>query len=1268
MAALLMWVMVLTQLSGMTVRADAIVQQNQLVLTLGADLTAEQKAYILQYFGISEDQVTVITVTNADERSQLGNLISEEQIGTHTLSCALVRTTSSGGIQVKTANMNYVTSNMIASTLSTSGVYNCEVLTAAPMEVSGTGALTGVVMAYENAIGAELDTEKKALANEELVITGEIADTVGQDQATLVVNDIKIHIVRDQITDEQEVNQVVDQVIETTSQAAQTAAAEQGNAAPAALGQVEHEKLYSFGQKFSKMNYRYQDMQRTLERVTYNVAKSSGIDDPITDTFSTIDEETALDPNSILLNTDDQVLGDDALINATNSAALGDHPADEIPVFTGEVTVEEAGKVQAERFISGTDNVSYRDVNGSYAMMDLNGNLLTEAVYRDDFYEADGYITASLNADGKQGVLDMGGAVVVPFTYDVTRVIGEKWAAGIMLKEATENDYDYVSVAGYYQIDTMDIYYLNGQGEGQKVGTIGRSQTAGLEALGDYLNIQDENGAVATYDPQFQVVANPEYSWDFGSFDEMEMLAERISNSLGYSVYTFYGNYAMIRDFNTSKCGVVDTYGNIIIPMEFDDIEGWSDRFMSRGYFSAEQNGKFVFVTAGGNVTGSFDYSPDDVRTYGMSAKYEAPDGSISILAGDGVETNLGSGYESVDSISASKGMFWTATSDYRSYDLYDWHGNLLMQGMGEYSISANGNYMIVQDGYTSSTLYRINGAAEVDIVSSAGAAQEIEATVGESASMEAYTGDPTIQDLGTAPGVTFIDGTNLLVMTTAGEAYALVDLAGNQLTEEKYAAFEETDGWLKADVKDGDTDKYGVLAMDGTEIIPCQYDELKILGEHWVVAYVLEVKGTEDDYDFKNYLNDNYYQISQAVVYHISDTELTSVTLTRDQIADVAAEGEYLNVQDRSTGVVTTYDSEFQAVGSASWVSDFDNVSGNSVLVKKLSAEKGLSVWREDFPDGYSPAYGNGDIDNMGITDMEGNLVVPLQFDRFESYFLGWDTHYWANGYFCAEKEDMLGYVSADGAVTCELKYPSDKFYNYGMAGYLKEDDGTSTLVSADGVETKGYSYLRSTGRGMIWYTDSDLIDWHGNVLISGIQSASASTDGNFLVVRDGRGGCELYGVNGMTVAQAMGGEAAVPAAEQSTEAPAEPAAETETQPVQTETAAETEAQPAQTEPAAETEAQPAQTEPVAETEAVSGQTSSTAVLLQNASDLAAADLQANSASVLALLQGAKAILDTENPEAATVVNSAITLLTAGAGDSTTITTLIGTAIGMLG
>ena len=122
-----------------------------IVLTLGADLSEDQKSQILQFFGIDQSEVTTITITNADEKEKLGNLISAEKIGSYTYSCALVNPTNAGGIQVKTANLNYVTSNMIASQLSTSGVYNCEVLTAAPFEVSGTGALTGVMMAYEEA-------------------------------------------------------------------------------------------------------------------------------------------------------------------------------------------------------------------------------------------------------------------------------------------------------------------------------------------------------------------------------------------------------------------------------------------------------------------------------------------------------------------------------------------------------------------------------------------------------------------------------------------------------------------------------------------------------------------------------------------------------------------------------------------------------------------------------------------------------------------------------------------------------------------------------------------------------------------------------------------------------------------------------------------------------------------------------------------------------------------------------------------------------------
>ena len=116
-----------------------------------ADLTDEQKNTMMKYFKADASQVQIITVNNQDERNYLGKYISSAQIGTRTLSCAYVKPTQSGGIKVRTANLNYVTCNMLANALSTAGVSNCEAVAACPYEVSGTGALTGVMMAYEAA-------------------------------------------------------------------------------------------------------------------------------------------------------------------------------------------------------------------------------------------------------------------------------------------------------------------------------------------------------------------------------------------------------------------------------------------------------------------------------------------------------------------------------------------------------------------------------------------------------------------------------------------------------------------------------------------------------------------------------------------------------------------------------------------------------------------------------------------------------------------------------------------------------------------------------------------------------------------------------------------------------------------------------------------------------------------------------------------------------------------------------------------------------------
>ena len=179
------------------------------VVTLGANLSDEQKASMYKYFGTSADQVDTIEVTNTDERKYMEGIATESQIGTRTYSCSYVEPTDSGGIQVKVANLTFVTSSMIASTLLTSGVENCNVVAGSPIEVSGTGALTGIMMAYEKASGKELSEDQKATATEELVTTGDLAKDLGQDTASDLINDVKESVIEDKLTDPSDIQDAI---------------------------------------------------------------------------------------------------------------------------------------------------------------------------------------------------------------------------------------------------------------------------------------------------------------------------------------------------------------------------------------------------------------------------------------------------------------------------------------------------------------------------------------------------------------------------------------------------------------------------------------------------------------------------------------------------------------------------------------------------------------------------------------------------------------------------------------------------------------------------------------------------------------------------------------------------------------------------------------------------------------------------------------------------------------------------------------------------
>lgn len=287
----------------MPVMADA-----SKVVTLGADLTDEQKNTMMKYFKADANQVQIITVNNQDERNYLGKYISSEQIGTRTLSCAYVKPTQSGGIKVRTANLNYVTCNMLANALSTAGISNCEAVAACPYEVSGTGALTGVMMAYESASGKQLDSTKKDLATKEVVVTGDVAKQVGGDNATNIINQAKLQIIGDNVQNADEIYNIVNNI------------AVQNNVS---LSSDELTTITALLQEIVQQNYDIQDMKQTLESIQQNLNKTSD-DNNSSESEDDMADEDSSDGEDITEDVNTDVLGDDVKESYTEDAGMAE--------------------------------------------------------------------------------------------------------------------------------------------------------------------------------------------------------------------------------------------------------------------------------------------------------------------------------------------------------------------------------------------------------------------------------------------------------------------------------------------------------------------------------------------------------------------------------------------------------------------------------------------------------------------------------------------------------------------------------------------------------------------------------------------------------------------------------------------------------------------------------------------------------------------------------------------------------------------------------
>lgn len=206
MAAILALLMIVTV--QVPVFADAV--EGDVILCFGQDLTPEQRDALMKRFnGSDEDQI--IEVTNKEEHKYLGDFVPESKIGRKAISSAKVEYTAEGsGIQVETSKrIRYITHDMYRQALETAGIKDAKITVDAPMNVSGTAALTGIMKAYETSTGKKISDKVKKAANEEMVVTSELAQDVGADKATGLVKDIKEKIATEAPKTREEVQNIV---------------------------------------------------------------------------------------------------------------------------------------------------------------------------------------------------------------------------------------------------------------------------------------------------------------------------------------------------------------------------------------------------------------------------------------------------------------------------------------------------------------------------------------------------------------------------------------------------------------------------------------------------------------------------------------------------------------------------------------------------------------------------------------------------------------------------------------------------------------------------------------------------------------------------------------------------------------------------------------------------------------------------------------------------------------------------------------------------
>ncbi|HAJ73249.1 MAG TPA: DUF1002 domain-containing protein [Lachnospiraceae bacterium] len=243
----------------------------QTCVSLGADLNPSQREHVLSLMNLTEADLancTVVTVTNDEEHAAYDAYLPQEVIGGNSLSSAKVVAKEEGnGINVATQNISYCTVEMYQNALVTAGVRNADVIVAGPERISGTAALLGITKAYETMTGESLKAEGVDTAANELVITSELGEELGdQEKAAKLIATLK-EAVAEGIDDEEDISELIDKAAQELD---------------ITLTEEQKNQIMELMRKISRLNLDKEELKSQVKDL-YETLKSEGLNLGISD-------------------------------------------------------------------------------------------------------------------------------------------------------------------------------------------------------------------------------------------------------------------------------------------------------------------------------------------------------------------------------------------------------------------------------------------------------------------------------------------------------------------------------------------------------------------------------------------------------------------------------------------------------------------------------------------------------------------------------------------------------------------------------------------------------------------------------------------------------------------------------------------------------------------------------------------------------------------------------------------------------------------------